>query len=122
MLYTTNASGVYSTRAMQQWSKLGDVTVTPDLDNESIMVSGTEKTRSVKFKAVNGAIQITSLDLYYQSGEVQNIAARTTIDSGKESSPIALKNGQILKKIVFNYKLFSGKENGNILIELYGIK
>jgi hypothetical protein len=118
----TGVAGISSPFLLQQWTKLGDVTVTSKLDNESIMVSGTEKFRSVKLKAQNAGIQILSTDLYYQSGEVQNSTAKITLDTGKESAPIVLKNGQILKKIVFSYKLFPGKQSDEVLIELYGIK
>jgi hypothetical protein len=122
LLLLPGIAGMGSQMKKQQWNKLGDVSVTSRLDNESIMVTGSEKFRSVKLKALNSAIQISSVDIYYESGEVQNVSSKITMDNGKESEPIPLKNGQVLKKIVFSYKLFAGKENAEVLVELYGMK
>jgi hypothetical protein len=123
LLLLTGFAGISAQQYfLQQWIKLGDVTATSKFDNESIMVSGADKFRSVKLKAQNAGIQIISTDLYYQSGEVQNSTVKITLDSGKESAPIPLKSGQALKKVVFSYKLFPGKQNEEAVVELYGIK
>ncbi|MFL5764076.1 MAG: hypothetical protein ACJ77K_09055 [Bacteroidia bacterium] len=111
-----------STFLFQAWTKLGDVTVSSKFDNESIILSGNENCKTIRLKAINDAIQISGLDFYYQSGDVQNLTKKMTIDKGAESETIPLKPGQKLKKIVFYYKLFPGKENEDVLIELYGTK
>jgi len=110
------------TLIQQGWSKLGDVTISSQLDNESIMVSGNEKYQWIKFKAANQPFQLLNLDLYYASGEVQNVNARTSIDAGLESKKFDLKAGQVLKKVIIYYKLFPGKHNDNVVVELYGAK
>ncbi len=104
------------------WQKLGDVTASFNLDNESIMVVSAGKIKSIRLKVLNASITIQTLYIYYESGEIETVILKSMLTPGAETKPIDLKKGSAFKKVVFTYNSVPNENKENAQIELYGHK
>ena len=104
------------------WHKIGDVTASFNLENESIMSVGNTKFKAIKLKVIDAPINIQSIDVYYQSGDIETIILKSMLTTGAETRIIELKNSAPFKKIVFTYKTISNSQQENAYLELYGLK
>ena len=56
------------------WHKIGDVKASFSTEQESISVIGADKFKSIKLKVTDAPINIQKLQVYYESGEVEDIS------------------------------------------------
>jgi hypothetical protein len=104
------------------WQKIGETNTSLGSENGSILISGTDKYRSLKL-LTNAAINLMTLEAYYGSGEVEEIAVARELKAGEESQEIALKGcNKQLKKIIFTYKTVPDTRNEHARVELFGSK
>src|SRR6202043_2095921 len=53
------------------WHKIGETTVDFKKEKEEIMVMGANRFATIKFKVADAPIEITSAEIYYESGDNQ---------------------------------------------------
>jgi hypothetical protein len=105
------------------WHNLGSRTVDFSKDRDEILVIGADRFSSIKFTVTGAAIDLQDLEVYYESGDKQDIQVRTPILAGKESRVIDLKGGErSLKKIVFIYKTLPNQKDEKASVEVWGLK
>jgi hypothetical protein len=113
------------------WHKIGEKTASFNMESESIMVMGEDKFKALKLKVADAPINILSIDIYFESGDVQPVILKSQLKAGEETREIAISGGgRQLKKVVFVYKTMPKSENEkalnsekeNALVELYGLK
>lgn len=104
------------------WHKIGDVTANFKLENESIIIMGADKFKAIKLKVTDAPINIQSLEVYYESGEVETIPVKSELKAGTETRIIDLKSTLSLKKVVFTYKTLPNSKEEKAHVELYGLK
>jgi hypothetical protein len=106
------------------WHKIGETTASFKSENESIIVLGADKFKAIKLKVTEAPVNIQSLQVFYESGEVEEINVRNEIQAGGETREIDLKNGMSkeLKKVVFVYKTLPNRQDEKAHVELYGLK
>ncbi len=105
------------------WHKIGETTVDFQRDKDEISVIGANKFASIKFKVTEAAIQLISLEVYYESGDNQNVAVNFPIKPQGESRVIDLNGGErSIKKVVFVYKTIANVKNEKARVELWGLK
>lgn len=105
------------------WHNLGNRTVDFSKDRDEILVMGADRFSSIKFTVTGASIDLQDLEVYYESGDKQDIQIRTPILAGKESRVIDLKGGErSLKKIVFIYKTLPNQKDVKASVEIWGLK
>ncbi|HMG15208.1 MAG TPA: hypothetical protein VK590_07175, partial [Saprospiraceae bacterium] len=91
--------GGYSSKLMAQqpavilndkagWHKIGETTVNFHKDKDEIMIIGADRFASIKFKVTDAPIDLTSIDVYYESGDMQMVKLNTHIKMKGESKVI----------------------------------
>ena len=105
------------------WHKIGETTVNFVKEREEILVTGSDRFASIKFKVIDAPIQLTDMEVYFDSGDKQVIKVNTTIKAPGESRVIDIKGGERdLKKIVFIYKTVPNRKDDKAHVEIWGLK
>jgi hypothetical protein len=106
------------------WHKIGETTASFKAENESIIVLGADKFKSIKLKITEAPVNIQSLQVFYEDGAMEEINVANEIKAGGETREIDLKNGMSkeLKKVVFTYKTLPNRNDDRAHVELYGLK
>ena len=105
------------------WHKIGETTVNFVKEREEILVTGSDRFASIKFKVIDAPIQLTDMEVYFDSGDKQVIKVNTTIKAPGESRVIDIKGGERdLKKIVFIYKTLPNRKDDKAHVEIWGLK
>ncbi len=105
------------------WHKIGERTVDFSKDRDEILVMGADKFASIKFKVTEAAIHLMDLEVYYETGDKQDININMPIKFAGESRTIDLNGGErSLKKIVFVYKTLSNSKDTMAHVEIWGLK
>lgn len=104
-----------------RWEKLGSRKVNYSLDRDEIVVTRYEgRFTALKFKVMQGGINLHKVAIHYGNGDVQEIETRNNIPAGGESRLINLPgNRRVIQKVVFWYdtKNFAEKK---ATVELWG--
>ncbi len=104
------------------WHKIGETTINFKIDNESILASGTNIFRAVKLKSTDVDLTLISIDIYYQSGDIDQVPLKIDLMAGNETAEIPLKTNLELKKVVFMYKTKPDSKETKAIVELFGLK
>lgn len=105
------------------WHKIGKTTVDFKKDRDEIIVLGANRFASIKFKVTDAPIDLISLEVYYKSGDKQDIQVNMHIKAPGVSGVIPLNGGErTLKKIVFIYKTLPNHKDIKAHVEIWGLK
>ncbi len=105
------------------WHKIGERNVDLVKDRDEIPVVGADRFSAIKFMVTEASIDLQDLEVYYESGDKQDVQVRTPVVAGKESRVIDLNGGERnLKKIVFIYKTLPNQKEERAHIEVWGLK
>ncbi|MFZ6009917.1 MAG: hypothetical protein ACOYXT_06160 [Bacteroidota bacterium] len=111
------------TSAKPGWHKVGEVSASFKMDNESIVVLGNDKFKALKFKITDSPIDIQDVKVFYENGEMEEIGLKGVFQPGEETKSYDLKGyNQELKKVVFTYKTAANRNDDRAHVELYGLK
>ncbi len=133
MIMMLAITGIYGIAKAQQpavvvsdktgWHKIGETTVNFEKDRDEVSVLGADKFASIKFKVTDAAINLMDLEVYYESGDKQDIKVNLPIKGPGESRVIDLNGGErALKKIVFVYKTIDNRKDQRAHVEIWGLK
>ena len=105
------------------WHRIGKTTVNFQKDRDEIMIIGANRFASIKFKVEDAPIDLIDLEVYYESGDRQDIKINMPIKAAGESRVIDLNGGERnLKKIIFLYKTLPNRKDVKAHIEVWGLK
>lgn len=105
------------------WHKIGERRVDFVKDRDEILVIVADRFSAIKFMVTEASIDLLDLEVYYESGDRQDIQVRNPIRAGSESRVIDLNGGErSLKKIVFLYKTFPNQREEKAHVEIWGLK
>ena len=105
------------------WHKIGETTVNFVKEREEILVTGSDRFAAIKFKVLDAPIQLTDLEVYFESGDKQVIKVNSSIKAAGESRVININGGERdLKKIVFIYKTLPNRKDDKAHVEIWGLK
>jgi hypothetical protein len=133
MMIMLAITGMYGTARAQQpaivvsdktgWHKIGEMTVNFEKDRDEMSVLGADRFASIKFKVKDAPIYLMDLEVYYESGDKQDINVNFPIKGKGESRVIDLDGGErSLKKIVFVYKTLDNRKDKRAHVEIWGFK
>lgn len=105
------------------WHKIGEVKADFKREKEEVLVHGADRFASIRFKVTEAPIDLVSLEVYYESGDKQDVKVNTPIKAPGESRTIDLNGGErALKKITFVYKTLPNHKDEKAQVEIWGLK
>jgi hypothetical protein len=105
------------------WHKIGETTVNFKTDKDALLVLGADKFKSILIKVTDAPIHLDDLEVYYESGNKQDVQIRSDFKKGGESHVIDLNGlGRNLKKVAFKYRTVPNWKGDKAHVELYGYK
>jgi vacuolar-type H+-ATPase subunit H len=105
------------------WHKIGQITANFKMDTESIIVYGRDEFTKLKLKVTDAPILIERVQLFYEEGDMEEIAVGTELQTGGTTSALDLKGtNKELEKVVFTYKTLPNYQGDKATVELYGLK
>ena len=105
------------------WHKIGKTTINFLTDRDVIKYYGADKFAAIQFKVIGSPIYLSDLEVYYDSGDRQNIKADISLAAGTESKHFDLNGGERnLKKIIFIYKTLSNRKDKKAHVQIWGLK
>ncbi len=105
------------------WHKIGEISASFKKQNESIVVLGADEFTSIKLKVTEASLNIDRLQVFYESGDMEEIDVRKELKQGTETRSIKLKHpDRDINKIAFTYKTIANSEGEKAHVELYGLK
>lgn len=105
------------------WQKIGEVKADFKAENESIEIFGKDVFKSILIKVTDAPINIENVQVFYESGETEEVNVRNKLKAGAETREIKLKHpDQALKKVVFTYNSLPNQANEKAHVELYGLR
>ena len=127
-------AGIYGTASGQQttvvsadtsgWYKIGQANVDFKRDRDEIVVLGADKFKSIKLKVINAPIDLKDLEIYFETGNRQDVKINASLKAAGESEVIDLVGGESrsIKKIVFVYKTIANNMDIKAYIEVWALK
>lgn len=105
------------------WQHIGQTTASFKSQNESIEVMGADEFSAIKLKVMEAPLEIERLQVFYESGDMEEIKIDKEIGKDDESRVIKLKHpDRDIKKVAFTYKTGSNAEGEKADVALYGLK
>jgi hypothetical protein len=105
------------------WHKIGSRTIDFKNDKDEITVMGADKFSSIKFKVNDAPVNLQNVEVYYETGDKQEIAVNSPIGPTMESKAFNLNGGErSLKKISFDYNTLPNMKDEKAEIEVWGLK
>jgi len=105
------------------WHKIGEVKADFKMENESISVLGADKFKSILLKVTDAPINIERIQVFYESGQMEEFDVKNELKPNSETRKIDLKDGtQEIKNVTFTYKTVPNQQEEKAHVELYGLK
>ena len=103
------------------WKFIADKTVGFGVDHDVIHFGNLQDDfRMLKLRVTDGPIKMLDMKVYFDNGDVQDVAIRSLINKGGQSRVIQLSGGlRHLKKIEFWYET-AGFANGRARVAVWG--
>jgi len=105
------------------WHKIGEITASFTSQTESISVLGADAFKAIKLRVTDAPIHISSMKVYSENGEMQDVSVASELNAGAETRVIDLKSSDLeIKKVVFTYNSLPSYKGDKAHVELYGLK
>ena len=105
------------------WHHIGHTSASFKQQNESISVLGADEFTALKVKVSDAGLDVDRLQVFYESGDMENINVADDFLSAGESKTIPLKYpGKDIQKVAFTYKTKPNAKGEKAEIDLYGLK
>jgi hypothetical protein len=105
------------------WRKIGETSASFKMQNESIAVLGADEFSAIKIKVKDAPLVIERLQVFYESGDMEQIDVRSHVNANGESRVINLKHpDRDIQKVAFTYKTEANSRGEKADVELYGLK
>jgi hypothetical protein len=105
------------------WQKIGETEASFKSQDESIAVLGADEFDAIKLKVEDAPLQIDRLQVFYESGDMQEIDVKKKIQAGEESDAFKLDHPtRDIQKVAFTYHTVPNSSGEKADVELYGLK
>jgi hypothetical protein len=105
------------------WQKIGEITASFKMQNESIVVLGADEFDAIKLKVTDAPIHIERVQVFYESGDLEEINVRNELQAGGETRVIKLDHPERdIQKVAFTYKTLPNYRGEKAQVELHGLK
>jgi hypothetical protein len=105
------------------WKHIGQVTASFKTTNESIVVLGADEFQAIKLKVNDAPIHIDRVQVFYESGQMEELDVKSDLKENAETRVINLSNPtRDIKKVAFTYRTLPNAGSDKADIALYGLK
>lgn len=105
------------------WKHIGQVTASFKTTSESIVVLGADEFRAIKLKVLEAPIQIDRVQVFYESGQMEDLDVKSELKEGGETRVMTLSNPKRdIEKVAFTYRTLPNSKGEKADVELYGLK
>jgi gas vesicle protein len=105
------------------WQKIGETVASFKSQNESIVVLGADEFAAIKIKVEDAPLEIDRLQVFYESGEMEEIDVKKKIAAGEETEVFRLENpDRDIQKVAFTYNTASNASGEKADVMLFGLK
>jgi hypothetical protein len=105
------------------WKHIGQVTASFKTTSESIVVLGADEFQAIKLKVKDAPMQIDRVQVFYESGQMEELDVKSELKEGAETRVINLSNPKRdIEKVAFTYKTLPNSAGKKADVELYGLK
>lgn len=108
------------------WHKIGEMSVDFKTETDEILVIGANRFKSLKINVTDAAINLESIEIFFEKGANQSVTIGQEIKKQGESRVIPLDGNseRNVKKVIFKYKTITAARDGNkkAHVELWGLK
>lgn len=105
------------------WQKIGETVASFKSQDESIAVLGADEFAAIKIKVEDAPLRIDRLQVFYESGDMQEIKVDKQIQAGEESNVFRLDHPtRDIQKVAFTYHTLPNANGDKAGVELYGMK
>lgn len=105
------------------WQHIGQTTASFKSQNESIEVLGADEFSAIKLKVMEAPLNIERLQIFYESGDMEEVKVESEIRQDNESRVIKLKHpDRDINKVAFTYKTGANAQGEKADVALYGLK
>jgi hypothetical protein len=105
------------------WHQIGQLTASFKNSNESLSVWGADEFTALNIKVSEAPVHIERLQVFYESGDMEEIDVREHFANGTESKVIQLKHpDRDIKKVAFSYHTDPNAKGEKADVILYGLK
>lgn len=105
------------------WQKIGETVASFKEQDESIAVLGADEFTAIKIKVEDAPLQIERLQVFYESGDMEEVDVKKKIEAGGESEVIRLEHpDRDIQKVAFTYSTVPNAEGDKADVQLFGLK
>lgn len=105
------------------WKHIGHTTASFKSQNESITVLGADEFTALRLKVSDAGLNINRMQVFYESGDMEEINISQHLSDGSESKVIDLKHpDRDIKKVAFTYNTEPNAQGEKAEIDLFGLK
>jgi hypothetical protein len=105
------------------WQHIGQTTASFKSQSESIAILGADEFTAIKLKVTEAPLHIERLQVFYESGDMEEIDVRSEIGANNETKVIKLKHpDRDINKVAFTYKSAPNAKGEKADVALYGLK
>jgi F0F1-type ATP synthase membrane subunit b/b' len=105
------------------WTHIGQVTASFKTTSESIVVLGADEFQAIKLKVNEAPIHIERVQVFYESGQMEELDVQSELKEDGETRAINLSNPtRDIKKVAFTYRTLPNAGSNKADVALYGLK
>lgn len=105
------------------WQKIGETTVSFQEEDESIIVLGADEFEAVKLRVTEAPIVIDRVQVFYESGQMEELDVDADLKEGTETQEYQLKHSERdIQKVAFTYRAVANSSADKAHVELHGRK
>jgi hypothetical protein len=105
------------------WQKIGETVASFKSQNESIVVLGADEFYAIKIEVGDAPLHIERLQVFYESGDMEEIDVKKKIGEGEQSGVFKLKNpDRDIQKVAFTYNTAPNAPGDKAEVVLFGLK
>lgn len=105
------------------WQKIGETVASFKSQNESIAVLGADEFAAIKIRVEDAPLHIDRLQVFYESGDMEEIDVKKRIQAGAESQVFRLEHpDRDIQKVAFTYNTVPNSDGEKADVELFGLK
>jgi hypothetical protein len=111
------------TKTEPGWTKIGEITASFKMQDESIVVLGADEFDAIKLKVTDAPINIERVQVFYESGDMEELDVSSELSAGGETRVLNLEQpNRDIKKVAFTYKTLPNYNGEKAHVELHGLK
>jgi F0F1-type ATP synthase membrane subunit b/b' len=105
------------------WHRIAGLQANFKKQNESVHIMGNDEFKALRFRVEDAAIHIERMQVFYESGDMEDVDVKSEMKAGETSKVFQLKHaGRDITKIAFTYHSVGNAGSDKAELEIYGLK